>query len=184
MNQIRYVQRNCKDKHRIEKFLSEARTCVIGMNGDDFPYVVPVNFVWIKGSLFFHGMGSGKKETILSSEPLVCITVYEEYGTVTDPIPCHADTAYMSVMLFGKLEKVVDFEEKALVLQNLIKKYTPGYYKHPLTDTMIEKYRSSFDGNTVSVYRLTPENVTAKENQADENKLFKKEIVNNLDKDC
>jgi nitroimidazol reductase NimA-like FMN-containing flavoprotein (pyridoxamine 5'-phosphate oxidase superfamily) len=118
-------------------------------------------------------MGSGKKETILSSEPSVCFTVYEEYGTVTDPMPCHADTSYMSVMLFGKVKKVVDFDEAALVLQDLVEKYTPGYYKHPLTPKLIEKYRSSFDGNAVSIYRLTPKNVTAKENQSDEDKLFK-----------
>ena len=174
MNQIRYVQRDCRDKQKIEKFLSESRIGVIGMNGDEFPYAVPVNFVWYDGSLFFHGMGLGKKETILSSEPSVCFTVYEEYGTVTDPMPCHADTAYMSVMLFGNVEKVVDFDEAASILQNLMEKYTPGYYKHPLTAKLIEKYKSSFDGNAVSIYRLTPKNMTAKENMANENQLFKK----------
>ncbi len=51
------------------------------MNGEDYPYAVPLNFVWNNDSLFFHGMGSGKKETILSSEHSVCFTVYEEYGT-------------------------------------------------------------------------------------------------------
>jgi uncharacterized protein len=173
MNKIRYIQRDCKNKQKIEKFLSYARTGVIGMNGDDFPYAVPVNFVWYNGSLFFHGMGSGKKETLLSSEPFICFTVYEEYGTVPDTMPCHADTAYMSVMLFGKVEKVTDFGEKALVLQNFLKKYTPEYYKKPLKAAMIEKYKSSLDGNAVSVYRLTPKDLTAKENNASENKLFK-----------
>lgn len=172
MNRIKYVERECRDKQKIEKFLLDARTGVIGMNGDDFPYAVPVNFVWCDGSIYFHGMGSGKKETILSSESPICFTVYEEYGTVTDPMPCHADTAYMSVILFGKSEKVVDFEEAAFVLQKLIEKYTPGYYKHPLTSKMMEKYKSSFDGNRVSVYRLTPEYLTAKENHADENQIF------------
>ncbi len=173
MNQIRYVQRDCKDTAKIDNFLSGTRIGVIGMNGDDFPYAVPVNYVWSDGSLFFHGMGSGKKETILSAEPLICFTVYEEYGTVKNPMPCHADTAYMSVMLFGRVEKVNDFKEAASALQNLIEKYTPGYYKKPLTSKLVEKYKSSFDGNTVSVYRLTPTSITAKENQSSENELFK-----------
>lgn len=175
MNKIRYVQRDCKDKEKIEKFLIQTRTGVIGMNGDDFPYAVPVNFVWYDGSIFFHGMGSGKKVDILSSKPPVCFTVYEEYGTVTDPMPCHADTSYMSVMLFGKVEKIVDFKEAASALQKLVEKYTPGYYKKPLTSKLIENYRSSLDENAVSVYRLTPEDMTAKENKADENELFKNE---------
>ncbi len=41
MNKIRYVQRDCKDTTKIDKFLSETRIGVIGMNGDNFPYAVP-----------------------------------------------------------------------------------------------------------------------------------------------
>ena len=70
-----------------------------------------MNYVWYNGSVYFHGMGSGKKENILSQNPFVCFTIYEEHGTVIDPVPCHADTVYMSVMLFGKAEKVTDPEE-------------------------------------------------------------------------
>ncbi len=174
MNQIQYVERDCKDTQKIDKFLSDSRIGVLGMNGVGFPYAVPMNFVWIDDKLFFHGMGSGKKEDILKTEPTVCFTVYEEYGTVTDPMPCHADTSYMSVMLFGKVEKILDFEDAAIILQDLIEKYTPGYYKHPLTGKLIERYKSSFDGNRVSVYKLTPEDITAKENLPDDDKLFKK----------
>lgn len=175
MNKIRYEQRDCKDQEKIENFLQETRTGVIGMNSDDFPYAVPVNFVWHDGSIFFHGMGSGKKVDILSREPPVCFTMYEEYGTVTDPMPCHADTSYMSVILFGNIEKVVDFEEAASALWKIVEKYMPGYYKKPLTSNFIEQYKSSLDGNTVSVFKLTPEYLTAKENQANKDELFKRE---------
>ena len=108
MNKVKYTARDCKNQEKIEKFLKESRTGVIAMNGDDYPYAVPVNYVWYEGAIFFHGMGSGKKVDILSEEPPVSFTVYEETGTVTDPMPCHADTSYMSVMLFGKIEKVID----------------------------------------------------------------------------
>ena len=174
MNQIRYVQRECKDTQKIDEFLSSTRVGVIGMNDDEGnPYTVPLNFIWLDGSLFFHGAGSGKKEIILGREPQICFTVYEEFGTVLDPMPCHADTSYMSVMLFGKVERVVDFEEAAQVLDKLVEKYVPGYYTKKVTPKMMEKYRSSLDGNAVSVYRITPEEITAKQNIAQENELFK-----------
>mgnify|MGYP001500107560 CR=1 FL=1 len=173
MNTVRYVKRDCRDKEKTEKFLESARVGVIGMNGGEFPYAVPVNFVWYEGSIFFHGIGSGKKMAVLSEGPPVCFTVYEEYGTVIDPMPCHADTAYMSVMLFGKVEKVDDFEEAAAVLQKLVEKYAPGYYKKPLTGSLIENYRSSHDARGVSVFRLTPVDITAKENRASEDQLLK-----------
>jgi len=172
MNQISYTQRNCKDKKKIETFLSEARTGVLGMINGDFPYAVPVNYLWHNGSVYFHGMGSGKKEKILSQNPPVCFTIYEEFGTVTDPVPCHADTAYVSLMLFGNAEKVTDTEEATEALQKLVDKYMPNYYSHSLTSTFIEKYRSSLDGNPVSIYRITPQEMTVKENSAKPEKLY------------
>lgn len=174
MNKIRYEQRDCQDQAKIEKFLLETRTGVIGMIGDDYPYAVPVNFVWHDGFIYFHGAGSGKKVDILSEEPPVCFTVYEEYGTVKDPMPCHADTSYMSVMLFGKIEKVADFEEAAMVLRKLVDKYAPaGYYDKPLAGKFIENYRSDIDNKPTAVFKLTPDDITAKENQAIEEELFK-----------
>lgn len=172
MNQIRYTQRNCKDQEKIENFLLQARTGVLGMVSDALPYVVPVNYVWHDGFVYFHGMGSGKKKNILSQHPHICFTVYKEYGTVTDLVPCHADTAYLSVMLFGRVAKVTNSEEAASVLQKLLNKYMPQFYSQPLTNTLIEKYRSSLDGNAVSVFRMTIEEMTAKENSVVTDKLF------------
>ncbi len=172
MNKIRYVQRECTDKQKIDDFLSCTRVGILGMNDDNTPYALPLNFVWCDGSIFFHGAGSGKKEIILSNEPEVCFTVYEEYGTVVDPMPCHADTSYMSVMLFGKVQKIVDFEEAANILNRLVEKYTPGFYQKKLTAKMMENYRSSLDGNATSVYRITPNVLSAKHNIAEDGEIF------------
>ena len=172
MNKVGYKQRECSDNKKISEFLSKTRTGVIGMISDATPYAVPVNYVWCDGSIYFHGMGSGKKENILKAEPSVCFTVYEEYGTVTDPVPCHADTAYMSVMLFGKAEKVTEIDEIVKVLQAILDKYTPQFYKQALSGDFVGKYRSAMDGNVVSVYRITPKEMTAKENSEEEYKLF------------
>jgi nitroimidazol reductase NimA-like FMN-containing flavoprotein (pyridoxamine 5'-phosphate oxidase superfamily) len=172
MNQVSYKQRNCTDQEKIETFLLRSRTGVIGMASDNIPYAVPVNYVWHNGSIYFHGMSSGKKENILSQSPMICFTIYKEHGTVTDPMPAHADTSYMSVMLFGKAEKVTDPEEATRALQKVLDKYMPNFYKQPLTSIFIEKYRSSLDGNAVSVYRLTPQEMTAKENSVESDKLF------------
>jgi len=175
MNQVSYTQRNFTDKENIEEFLLRARTGVLGMMNGIFPYAVPVNYIWHNGFVYFHGMGSGKKENILSQEPLVCFIIYEEYGTVTDPMPCHADTAYMSVMIFGKVKKVIDSKEATVVLQKLLDKYMPKYYNHPLTSTLIENYRSSLDGNKVSVYCIAVQEMTAKKNCVEPKELFQLE---------
>ena len=167
MNQVSYTQRNCTDQKKIETFLEQERIGVLGMVSGVLPYTVPVNYVWHNGSVYFHGMGSGKKETILSQNPQVCFTVYKEHGSVTDPVPCHADTAYLSVMIFGKAEKVTDSVEATTALQKVLDKFMPNYGGHPLSSTLFEKYRSSIDGNPVSVYRITPQEMTAKENSVE-----------------
>lgn len=173
MEQISYKQRDCQDEERIGRFLAESRIGVVGIPGDAYPYAVPVNYVWHKGKIYFHGMGSGKKMRLLGEKADVCFTVYHEHGTVTDPVPCHADTAYLSVMIFGQAERVADFEEAAEALQQVLEKYTPGFYGQTMSAKMVERYRSAKDSNPVSVFRIMPGYLTAKENPVDLAAMFK-----------
>jgi len=78
-------------------------------------------------------------------------------------------------MIFGKAEKVTDLEEATVALQNVLDKFMPKYYPHPLTSTLIEKYRSGMDGKAVSVYRITPQEMTAKENSVESDQLMHSE---------
>jgi nitroimidazol reductase NimA-like FMN-containing flavoprotein (pyridoxamine 5'-phosphate oxidase superfamily) len=169
---ISYKARICADEKRVVDFLESARVGVVGINAGEIPYAVPVNFIWQNGNVYFHGMGSGKKELLLKDAPPVCFTIYTEYGTVKDEMPCHADTSYFSVMIFGHAQKVTDFDEAAAVLERLVEKFMPGVAKTRVTAPLIEKYRSAKDGNAVSVYRIKPEHLTAKENRAEPNELF------------
>lgn len=172
MEKISYTQRICNDQDKIELFLSQERTGVLGIVDHDFPYAVPINYIWHNGYVFFHGMGTGKKNNLLAKNPNVCFTVYKENGTVIDKVPCHADTSYMSVMIFGKVKKVSDPNEGAAALQKLVEKYMPNYYKGTLSGNLIDKYRSSMDGKGVSIYQIEQEYMTAKENSVEPDKLF------------
>ncbi len=173
MEQIRYKQRICTDNTKIEEFLTKTRTGVIGIFGGDYPYCVPVNYVWENDAIYFHGLGSGKKIELLEENPKVSFTVYEEFGTVKDKVPCHADTSYLSVMIFGLIEKVNDFKESAEVLQAIIDKFMPGFYKSKISSDMAEKYRSKHDNKGVAVYKIIPLERTAKENVVAEDSIFK-----------
>jgi nitroimidazol reductase NimA-like FMN-containing flavoprotein (pyridoxamine 5'-phosphate oxidase superfamily) len=69
MEQLHYKQRICTDKEKIENFLARSRVGIIGLNAGEYPYAVPVNYVWWDGKAYFHGMGSGKRESVLQKEP-------------------------------------------------------------------------------------------------------------------
>ncbi|MEY8351725.1 pyridoxamine 5'-phosphate oxidase family protein [Lachnospiraceae bacterium 54-53] len=172
MEQIRYKQRVCTDEAVIEEFLEKSRTGVIGISGAAYPYCVPVNYVWKDGAVYFHGLGSGKKTELLQNNPMVSFTVYEEFGTVKDRVPCHADTSYRSVMLFGKAERLKDFHESAMVLQAIVDKFMPEFYKRKISSALAEKYRSSHDNMPVAVFKIIPVERTAKENVAGSGDLF------------
>ncbi|MBP1995120.1 pyridoxamine 5'-phosphate oxidase family protein [Paenibacillus eucommiae] len=177
MNSVRYQVRECRDQEKIEQFLCTARIGNLGLVDGKLPYVVPLNYVWTNGKLYFHGAGGGRRNQIMSENPEACFTVCEEYGTLTDPVPAKTDTAYMSVMIFGKAELVSDLDEATEVLQVMIDKYVPGYYNRPLPKRHVEKYRSSVYGSAVQVYRIEPSQVTAKESPIEADKLFKPGIV-------
>ena len=67
-------------------------------------------------------------------------------------------------MIFGTAVKVTDFTEASAALQQILDKYTPGYYTQTLSGSLIEKYRSAHDNNAVAVYRIEPQEMTVKEN--------------------
>jgi nitroimidazol reductase NimA-like FMN-containing flavoprotein (pyridoxamine 5'-phosphate oxidase superfamily) len=173
VEQIKYTQRICADKEKINRFLTGKRVGTLSMcETAERPYALPVNYVYWNSKIYIHGMGSGKKTIVLAASPSVCFTVFEEFGTVADPVPAKCDTAYLSVVIFGKAVLVQDVEEKTQVLAQFLEKFMPQFFKTPLSAQFVDKYRSSFDNNAVAVYAIDPEDLTAKENPIDPEHMF------------
>jgi nitroimidazol reductase NimA-like FMN-containing flavoprotein (pyridoxamine 5'-phosphate oxidase superfamily) len=172
MTQIAYTDRVWNDPAQIDAFLDAQRVGVLGLSTQPYPYTVPVNYLWADGKIYFHGLGSGRKFELLSREPAASFTVFAEHGTTTDPMPCHADTSYSSVMIFGQVTRVTVVTEAAEALQSLVEKLLPGFYRSRITDRLVDNYRSGMDDNPVAVYRLTPDRLTAKQNLADPGDIF------------
>lgn len=172
MTQIAYTKRAWRDREEIDGFLRDQRVGVLGLQTEDYPYPVPVNYVWHNQAVYFHGMGSGRKVDLLRAAPLVGFTVFAEHGTVTADMACHADTSYSSVMVFGTASAVTDPQEAAEALQALVDKLMPGYFRSPVSAAMAERHRSSMDGNPAAVFRITPDAITAKQNSASPDELF------------
>ncbi|UFJ42288.1 pyridoxamine 5'-phosphate oxidase family protein [Brevibacillus humidisoli] len=171
MYEIRYKKRACDDQDRIVQFLNRAKTGYLGLADGSLPYVIPLNFVWLQNSIYFHGAASGRKTEIMAANPNACFTVSEEDGTIANPVPAKTDTGYFSVIIFGKVEPVSDLAKATSVMQALLDKYVPGYFDKRLSQNHVEKYRSSL-GSRTAVYELKAISLTAKENPLDENRRF------------
>ncbi|MFJ7737755.1 pyridoxamine 5'-phosphate oxidase family protein [Lysinibacillus sp. NPDC097287] len=177
MNSVRYQARECKNQKKIENFLRTSRVGHLGLSDGKHPYVVPLNFVWLHDKIYFHGAEGGRRNQIMKDNAKVCFTVCAEYGTITDPVPAKTDTAYMSVMLFGEAEPVIDLGEATSMLQEMMDKYVPGYYSRPLSKQHVDKYRSAVYGSAVQVYCIKPHQLTAKESPFEDGKIFKPNLV-------
>ncbi len=173
METIRYTQRICEDKNKINNFMKERRVGILSMCDEEGkPYAVPVNYIYLNEKIYIHGMGTGKKNRLMEAKPSVCFTVFEEFGTVVDSIPCKCDTSYFSIVIIGKVTLVKELDEKTHVLSKLVEKFTPNLFKLPMAKQFVEKYKSAFDNMPVSVYCLSPESFTAKENPIDDEHMF------------
>lgn len=170
---MRMFKKSVQDEERINLFLSEMETGYLGLSSQDMPYIVPLNYVWYEGNVYFHGASEGKKIEIIEDNPNATFVVSENYGTITDPVPANTDTAYLSVMLFGKVEFVNDLDEATKAMQQLLNKYVPGYYPSALPKSHVDRYRSSL-GSKTKVFKLVVTAFTAKENSMIEEKWFYK----------
>lgn len=160
---MRMFERICQDQKKINSLLLEMQTGYLGLSSGDMPYIVPLNYVWYHGNIYFHGANEGRKVDIMQENANATFVVCESLGTLVNPIPANTDTAYLSVMVFGKMEIVTDLDEATSIMQQLLDKYVPGYYDTPLSENHVEKYQSSL-GSKTGIYKLVTSEMTAKEN--------------------
>lgn len=146
-------KREVKDIQEVYGILARCQTVRVGINGDMYPYVVPVSFglevVDGKGALYFHCGKKGMKVELLKQNPFVCIEadVFYSYELLAKGI----DTRYESVIGYGVCEEVFE-EEKAHGLELLCTHC--GYAGHPIDVCL---------GLPItSVYKVSIEEITGK----------------------
>lgn len=129
---MRKINREVKDLKDIKEILNSCQTIRIGINGSDYPYVVPVSFGFEENGegkivIYFHGAGMGHKHDLLARDNRVCVEADILYGYVD--LPQGSVTAdYKSVIGFGTAERVDGYEEKVRGLRLLLEHCgTPGY---------------------------------------------------------
>ena len=79
---LRRADREIADPTVIEAILRRAGVGRLGLAVDNTPYVVPLNYVYHSGAIYFHSADEGRKISMLKANPQVCFEVDEHYGTV------------------------------------------------------------------------------------------------------
>ena len=148
----------------VDRLLRTAPVGRLGLCRDDQPYIVPLNFAYEEGCIYFHCAEIGMKIDFLHDNSSVCFEADEYITTVKASMPCDHDTAYRSVILFGKATIVSDLKEKTAALRLIIEKYAGREHAEKLTPEAVDSYRSSDNSGTL-VVKIMIEQKTGKSNK-------------------
>ncbi|MDH3354732.1 MAG: pyridoxamine 5'-phosphate oxidase family protein, partial [Chromatiales bacterium] len=103
------------DKNLISEMLNSAEYGVLALCGKK-PYAVPVNFVYLDGSIYFHGSPKGKKMRLLKENNNVSFnvttdsTIIPSYFSSTEELACPASAFFRSIIIDGKAEIIAHRE--------------------------------------------------------------------------
>ena len=95
---------------------------VLAVLGDDeYPYAVPISYVYEEKALYFHCARSGHKIDAIKSCKKVSFCVIDQ----DDVVPQQYTTHFRSVIIFGRASIVDDDDEMRTAIEKLAIKYNP-----------------------------------------------------------
>ena len=133
--------------------LKKATAGTLALLGDnDYPYAVPISFVYDNNCLFFHSAVTGHKIDAINKHDKASFCIIDK-----DDI--HGDeytTYFRSVIAFGKIQIVSDASEKLYATKLLGRKYNPNQ-----EEALQEEIEKGF--SRMVIIRLDIEHLTGKE---------------------
>ena len=102
--------------------LEKGKSGVLGLLGDeDYPYAVPISYVYCDSKIYFHGAKSGHKIDAIKKCEKASFCVIDQDQIV----PEKYTTYYRSVIAFGKIRMMENETEIRKAINVLAKKYHP-----------------------------------------------------------
>ncbi len=147
---MRLTKREIVSREKIDKCIKECSVVRLGMISRGEPYIVPLNFVYFEGSVYFHCAGAGRKIEAIRENPLVCLEFDEMHGIAEES----ADTFYTSIIAWGSAREESNRETAKKALELICSKYLKQ--ARVITDEMVT-------GTTIVSVRIN--RVTGKENR-------------------
>lgn len=141
------------DFNELEEIINKSVVCHIGFVDDDKPYVLPFNFGYTDKSVFIHSATTGRKTEIITKNNNVCLNFnIDNLLFFRDKeVACSYGMRFKSVMIFGKINLVEDYDDKINAMSLIMKKYTGESFKFNAPAI-----------NNVNVYEIKIEEITGK----------------------
>lgn len=138
---------------RIVEILTNEKRGVLSVNGENgYPYGLPINYWYNEenGYIYFHSGKKGHKIDAINADNRVSFCVYDEGFRKDGEWALNIS----SVIVFGKIYPVEDFDRAMEICRQLSLKHTSDI-------EYIESEIRNF-GNVTQCYELRPEHITGK----------------------
>jgi hypothetical protein len=109
---MRKAKREITGQAELEAILKSSGVMRLGLAVDNVPYVVPLNFGYHDGRIYFHCATEGRKLDMIAKNDLVCFEVEGSYNLITADKPCGWTSRYRSVIGWGRASVVEDPKER------------------------------------------------------------------------
>lgn len=148
------LKRQLLSKEDTQKVLYQGTSGVLAVSGDDdYPYAVPLSYVYDGHKIYFHGAKAGHKLDSIVKNPKASFCVIDKDQIVPDEYT----TYFRSVIVFGTIRILHDEAEKREAIEKLAVKYAPD-------DTEENRNKAiEREWNPLCVFEMTPEHITGKE---------------------
>lgn len=140
-------------KEETIKIMERGTSGVLALLGDDdYPYAIPISYVYCDSKIYFHSAKSGHKIDAIMKFAKASFCVIDQDHVVSEEYT----TYFRSAIAFGKVKVIENEEEKRSAIEKLAAKYTPDNEEGRLKE--IEK-----DYSRLCMIELDIEHMTGKE---------------------
>lgn len=151
---MRRHDREITDDSVLLDILEKNYICHVAMSSGLTPYVVPMNYVFLKGSFYLHTHPGGKRLEILEKNPLVCMNIIDSVSVIASDIACNFSMAYRSITVDGHMHFVDSVTEKEEALQALVSNISGNFKQWEMSEELLKK---------VTVFRVDVISMTGKQ---------------------
>ncbi len=142
---MRRKDREIKDREAIIGIIQRGEICRLGFCSGNTPYIVPMNYGYSEGFLYFHSAKSGRKIELIQNSNRVCFEIETDTKIVQKDQACSWEMKYRSVIGLGTMYEVHDTIEKkqglSVVMNHYLKKDTWSFSDESIDKIVILKLK-------------------------------------------
>ena len=134
---MRRKEKQITDMNEVVQILEQAQVCRLAMVDQGHPYVVPLNFGYRDGALYFHSALEGRKIDVIRADPQVCFEVDEMVRMDKAAKACDWGVSFKSIIGTGTARILDTPAEKKAGLDIIMSHYSGRSFDYP--DEMLTK---------------------------------------------